>query len=89
VYVLVIVYVLISISIIIHLLIIMSFQCDVCNKYYKTKKSLWQHNKNMHTNQKLLKKQKKFEEIICNLCNKSFSHKGNLIRHIKACKFKT
>jgi hypothetical protein len=66
----------------------MSFQCDTCNKFYKNKKSLWQHNKNIHINKKILNKQNKSKEHICQFCNKSFSHKGNLIRHHKVCKTK-
>jgi uncharacterized Zn-finger protein len=66
----------------------MLFQCNVSSKFYKTQKSLWQHNKNIHIIGKTQKKEKKPEDTNCSYCNKLFSHKGNLVRHMKICKSK-
>lgn len=54
--------------------------CDICNKFYKTSKSLHTHNKTYHRNQNVENK--------CEYCNKSFSTIYTLKRHHKTCKEK-
>lgn len=74
------------------------FYCDICNKYYKSYQSLWNHNKSFHSkNSKRLQdgstrlqiapKQSLENEtdknnIKCEFCNKIFSKKSNLQKHI-------
>jgi len=73
------------------------YYCKICNKKYKTYKTLWNHNKKFH-NVIIIKKQSKNNQknnhktIIknnqkCIYCNKLFSHYNNKWRHEKTCKY--
>jgi len=64
------------------------YKCKYCNKYYKSYKSRWIHEEKYH---KELKDQNKINNntTICLHCNKTFSTKGSLSRHLKNdCKTK-
>ena len=61
-----------------------TISCDICKKEYKTKKSLWNHKKNIHKNNT-----QNTESIIkCNFCSTTFSRSDNLKRHLNLCKLK-
>ena len=77
--------------------------CNVCNKNYKSYKSLWNHNKTFHNTKEIIGDQKYIipvqKEIInkpneihnnikCKFCNKTFSFNTNKYRHEKSCKEK-
>jgi hypothetical protein len=77
----------------------MEFACNICNKYYSSYKSLWNHNKKFHnaeTNQKQPINDQKInviqpqhdQKLICLYCNKKFNHYNNKWRHQKNCKIK-
>lgn len=51
-----------------------SFQCSLCNKFFKTRWSYRNHLVSIHENNK----------FSCPYCNKSFSLKGNMETHISA-----
>ena len=55
------------------------FNCLECNKYYKSYKSLWNHNKKFHI------KELKVKEFVCKHCKKSFDNKQNKYYHQKYC----
>jgi hypothetical protein len=63
----------------------MSFYCDICDKYYKSYHSLYNHKRDYH------KKQKETKIVIlyfnCKYCNKKFDRKYNMNRHQKTCKY--
>jgi len=64
----------------------MSFNCSICNKEYKSYKSLWSHNKNIHPDLDIYisKKERNFS---CKHCNKKFTRNDTLNYHIKnTCK---
>jgi hypothetical protein len=60
----------------------MTYNCDLCNKLYKSYQSLWNHNRNIHpdNNIYIINKDKKFT---CKLCNKKFTRKDSLLLHSK------
>ena len=80
------------------------FFCKFCNKNYKSKKSLYVHNRRYHINshQKvIIQSSKSHHSVIkksslnnkegkhkCIYCNKIFSFKQNKYRHMKTCKIK-
>jgi hypothetical protein len=80
------------------------FKCNICKKFYKTYKSLWNHNKNYHKNdnsRNLLKspqisskipqnpqKDEDISTLNCRHCNKNLSRIDNLKRHEEKCKEK-
>jgi len=67
----------------------MSFNCNICNKIYKSYKSFWSHNKNIHSDLDIYisKKERNFK---CTNCNKKFTRKDTLNYHIdNTCKNKT
>ena len=82
----------------------MVFFCKICNKNYKSKKSLYVHNRRYHTNshQKVIIQSSKSHHLVtkksslnnkegkhkCIYCNKIFSFKQNKYRHMKTCKIK-
>jgi len=69
---------------ILYIIIMDTISCDICNKEYKTKKSLWNHKKNIHKNNTHTA-----ETIIkCNFCSTTFSRSDNLKRHLNLCKLK-
>jgi hypothetical protein len=78
-----------------------SYSCNICNKKYKSYKSLWNHNNKFHKihNQKpITKQQLEIQQLeqqpisdskhICRYCNRSFNHYNNKWRHQKICKQK-
>ena len=56
------------------------FKCDVCQKNYASKASLYLHKKNLHTNKKIYK---------CTQCTKHFKTYPQLYRHKKSHEAKT
>ena len=80
------------------------FFCNICNKNYKSKKSLYVHNYKYHKNshQKVIIQSSKSHHLVikkssfnnkegkhkCIYCNKKFSFKQNKYRHMKICKIK-
>ena len=58
----------------------MSFNCNVCNKEYKSYKSLWHHNSIFHPEQKINinRNDKKIREYECIKCNKKFTTKQSM-----------
>jgi hypothetical protein len=71
--------------------------CKLCNKQYKTYKTLWEHNKKFHSSetpqntsenpQISSKTPQSIQNLfICKYCNKSYSRKDNLKRHNINCK---
>lgn len=65
--------------------------CDICQKKYASKKSLWNHNKRFHIqNEVTIKNQKKIviEKPKCSYCHKILSSLGSLKRHLITCKTK-
>ena len=80
------------------------FTCKICNKNYKSKQSLCNHNRRFHKNshQKVIIQSSKSHLLVikksslnnkegehkCIYCNKIFSFKQNKYRHMKTCKIK-
>ena len=80
------------------------YTCDICNKLYKSYKSLWFHKYKHHNNLTQINSnepQKTSNEPqlssisiqendtpICEYCNKEYSRLDNLKRHMKTCKAK-
>jgi len=68
------------------------FSCKVCNKYYSSYKSLWNHNKKFHNTPlpQITSNSLNFTSnslnFECIFCNKIFNRKDNLHRHNKTCK---
>lgn len=74
-----------------------SYRCNVCNKYYSSYKSLWNHNNKFHinnnTNVKMDVKNedknvKNVKSLTCELCNKIFNTRGAKSMHKKICQHK-
>ena len=61
----------------------MSFSCNICNKEYKSYKSVWNHNSIFHPEQKIIiiRDDKKFRGYKCKQCNKKFTTKQSMIYH--------
>jgi hypothetical protein len=57
------------------------YKCDICNKIYKTKKTLLTHNKQFHPEIKV-ENNKKYE---CIICKKVFDSRFNKYYHQKKC----
>jgi len=58
----------------------MSFKCNICNKEYKSYKTLWSHNKNIHSDIDIyISKNFLLDSIL--KCNKKFTRKDSLIYH--------
>ena len=78
------------------------FYCNICNKNYKSKKSLYVHNHKYHKkitqnnsnipqNTSILPQNtsKKINKMVrCKYCNKKFNRLDNMNRHMKICKVK-
>jgi hypothetical protein len=64
----------------------MTYYCDKCDKYYKSYKSKWEHDKNFHKNEKDKEKVKKIMESACSKCEKKLSNYFSKWRHEKKCK---
>ena len=66
------------------------YKCKICNKEYKSYKSLWNHNKIKHNNnvenvEKMLKnvenKNESENKLLCKYCNKKFKSQSNKCQH--------
>ena len=66
------------------------FRCKICNKEYKSYKSLWNHNKIKHYNndenvENMLKNVENNNELdsklLCKFCNKKFKSQSNKCQH--------
>ena len=53
------------------------YKCNICNKYYNSYQSLWNHNKKFHT-----KIEKNYK---CTYCSNTYKHQSNKLRHEKTC----
>ncbi len=63
-----------------------NYKCEICNKYYKTYQSLWNHNKLKHPD-KSAKIQSEAKKFKCENCGGFFTRKFNLQQHVKnSCK---
>jgi len=58
----------------------MLYNCNLCNKEYKSYQSLWNHNKIKH-NELCLRISNKECKFSCNTCNKKFRKNANLKYH--------
>ena len=66
----------------------MSFFCVICDKNYKSYKTLWSHNKNIHSNE-IIYISNKDRNFSCSKCNKKFTRKDSMTYHINnTCKKK-
>jgi hypothetical protein len=80
----------------------MVFYCNICDKNYKSKKSLYVHNHKYHkkitpnnsnipqyTSILPQNTSKKINKMVrCKYCNKKFTRLDNMNRHMKICKVK-
>jgi hypothetical protein len=69
----------------------MSYFCDICKKEYKSYKSFWNHNSNVHPNENIIidRKDNKKRDFSCEKCNKKFTTKQSMIYHNdNTCKIK-
>lgn len=81
----------------------MEYKCNICNKKYKSYKSLWNHNKKFHTDTTMtascqvntLVMESKHnvtdcvkDVLICKYCKKKFTARQNRWSHEKICKNK-
>ena len=75
------------------------YRCDKCDKNYKHRQSLYNHNKKFHSNIPQITptntntppkhtKSHQNKEFICVHCNKNYSRIDSLNRHLKICKNK-
>lgn len=55
------------------------YNCETCNKNYKTQSGLWKHNNKNHN------KNNEYIEDICNVCNKKFNSRQSKWYHQKKC----
>ena len=71
-----------------------SHKCNICNKFYASSNSLWNHNKKFHNKTVVLcgttevvcgTTNKKYK---CTSCNKYFNDRSNKYKHEKICKVK-
>ena len=63
----------------------MEFNCKLCNKKYKSNRSLWNHKNKFHKetnndNNDVL------SNVKCNFCKKVFQNRSNKLRHEQKCK---
>ena len=66
----------------------MSFNCGICKKDYKSYKSYWSHNKNIHADMDIYISNKE-RNFICLKCNKKFTRKDSMTYHFNnTCKNK-
>ena len=64
----------------------MSFNCGICKKDYKSYKSYWSHNKNIHADMDIYISNKE-RNFICLKCNKKFTRKDSMTYHFNnTCK---
>uniref|UniRef100_A0A6C0HV27 C2H2-type domain-containing protein n=1 Tax=viral metagenome TaxID=1070528 RepID=A0A6C0HV27_9ZZZZ len=78
--------------------------CNICNKNYKSYKTLWKHNKDFHVIKKdilstkntlstsfsppINDRPKKTLRTICNYCNLTYASYNGVLKHEKICKEK-
>ena len=79
----------------------MSFDCNTCNKKYKSYQSLWNHNKKFHSKSNLDVIQETTnsnpnestantsQKFICKYCNNPYSNRQNKWKHEQKCRIKT
>jgi hypothetical protein len=70
----------------------MEFKCEICNKQYSSRQSRWNHIKKYHsstectlppkTTKCTTKSHQNDDIIFCSLCNKNFTRKDALTRHL-------
>jgi len=63
---------------------LMNFNCNVCNKSYKSYQSLWNHNKIYHNN--ITKNETIITQHKCKYCDKKYSTRQNKWKHEQKCK---
>jgi hypothetical protein len=61
--------------------------CNICNKNYKSYKSLWNHNKKFHIIQ-INESNNDIKKYNCNYCYREFINYQNRWKHEKVCKEK-
>ena len=69
----------------------MTFECKICDKKYKSYKTLWQHNNLFHANENIIieRTDNKIRNYTCDFCNKKFTTKQSKEIHVeKSCKSK-
>lgn len=76
----------------------MEYKCNVCNKLYKSYKSLWNHNNKFHKvmitqsnhfiTPKITHDNHSINKLTCKYCNKIFAYNQGRWRHEKNCKEK-
>lgn len=66
----------------------MTYYCEVCNKNYSSRQSLWSHKNKYHNTEDTLNKGLKKKTTTCDYCDKTFSTTSNLTRHLTSCKKK-
>ena len=66
----------------------MEFSCKSCIKKYSSYQSLWLHNKKYHVNNKKFTYNNNINGVICEFCNRNFSNKYSIKKHIKTCDIK-
>jgi hypothetical protein len=54
-----------------------NYKCEVCNKYYSSYQSLFNHNKKFHTKTEV--------NYNCRYCHNKYKHQSNRSRHEKTC----
>jgi len=59
--------------------------CNICNKIYASKNSLYNHNKKFHTN---IENEIIIKNYLCKICNKIFTSRQGKYQHEKICKNK-
>ena len=66
----------------------MSYNCTICKKEYKTYKTYWSHNKNIHADMNIYISDKQ-RDFSCSNCNKKFTRKDTMTYHLNnTCKNK-
>jgi hypothetical protein len=73
----------------------MNYNCDICNKNFKTNSGLWKHIKNIHNTEldqtdqvKQYKRTEQVKDFNCKFCNKNFSFNQSKWSHEQKCKTK-
>ena len=77
------------------------YRCELCNKSYSSRQNLWKHNTKFHKTETLANTSETSKitsslpqntstslQNSCKYCNKIYSRKDNLNRHMKTCKSK-
>jgi hypothetical protein len=74
-----------------------TYQCISCKKFYKSYKSLWNHNRKFHNNDVVEcgsnvavgknTNEVEIKKFYCKFCEKIFNHNSNRCKHQKICKY--